>query len=96
MIFANSNGNPVTTSRVIAEAFGKQHKNVIQSIERLECSEEFTKLNFQPSEYTDPTGRKLPEYIITRDGFTFLAIGFTGTKAAGFNRLNFQPVEYTA
>jgi len=72
----------VTTSRQIAEAFNKQHKNVIQKLETLECSEEFTELNFQPSEYIDSTGRKLKEYTITRDGFMFVVMGFTGKKAA--------------
>lgn len=80
----NNNGKLVTSSRLVAEKFGKLHKNVIQSIEKLECSEEFTGLNFQLSEYTDPTGRKLPEYIITKDGFSFLVMGFTGKGAAKF------------
>ena len=56
----------------------------MQSIERLEVPEDFTKLNFQPSEYTDPTGRKLPMYQLTRDGFTLLAMGFTGARAMKF------------
>lgn len=77
-------GKPTTTSRLIAEAFGKQHKNVIQNIDKLECSEDFSRLNFQPADYTDNQGKKRPEYIITRDGFTFLAMGFTGTRAAKF------------
>ena len=68
----------------VAAHFDKQHKNVLQSIRNLECSQEFTELNFQPSEYTDPTGRKLESYKITRDGFAFLAMGFTGKKAAAW------------
>lgn len=68
----------------VANHFDKQHKNVLQSIRNLECSQEFTELNFQPSEYTDPTGRKLESYKITRDGFAFLAMGFTGKKAAAW------------
>ena len=68
----------------IAIHFEKQHKNVLRDIRNLECSQEFTGLNFEPSEYTDPTGRKLESYKITRDGFTFLAMGFTGKKAAAW------------
>jgi Rha family phage regulatory protein len=71
-----------TTSRLIAQRFNKQHKNVIQRLESIECSEEFTRLNFQLSEYLDPTGRSLKEYQVTRDGFMFLVMGFTGKKAA--------------
>lgn len=74
----------VTTSVNVAEVFGKQHKNVLQDIRNLDCSEEFTRLNFQPCEYTDPTGRKLPMYTMTRDGFTFLVMGYRGKKAAQF------------
>lgn len=75
-------GEVWTTSLLIAEKFGKQHKNVIQAIGNLECSMEFAGLNFQLSEYTDSTGRTLPMYRITRDGFSFLAMGFTGRAAA--------------
>ncbi|EFG7411633.1 transcriptional regulator [Escherichia coli] len=78
------NGRAVTTSVTVAEFFRKLHKNVIQKIEALECSSEFTELNFKPSEYTDSTGRKLPMYQITKNGFVFLVMGFTGKKAAAF------------
>ncbi|HGU2589101.1 TPA: Rha family transcriptional regulator, partial [Escherichia coli] len=78
------NGRAVTTSVAVAEFFRKLHKNVIQKIEALECSSEFTELNFKPSEYTDSTGRKLPMYQITKNGFVFLVMGFTGKKAAAF------------
>lgn len=77
-------GKVVVSSRDVAKKFGKLHKNVLRDIENLECSRSFTELNFEPSEYTDPTGRKLPEVLMTRDGFTFLAMGFTGAKAAQF------------
>ena len=38
----------VTTSRIIAEYFGKAHRNVSQTIENLDCGEEFNLLNFKP------------------------------------------------
>ena len=77
-------GRVVTSSLAVATYFAKDHKNVIQKIQSLDCSPEFTELSFQLSEYTDPTGRKLPCYEITRDGFAFLAMGFTGKRAAKF------------
>ena len=58
------------TRRQVAEHFGKQHKNVLQSIGNLECSDEFARLNFQPSEYLDDKGEARAEYATTRDGFT--------------------------
>jgi len=72
------------TSLAIAKAFDKNHRDVLKSIRNLECSEEFTERNFAPSEYTDPTGRKLPMYELTRDGAVFLIMGYTGKEAARF------------
>lgn len=84
-------GIPVTTSRAVAEQFGKQHKNVIQAIEGLratldetEDGRAFNRLNFQPVTLPDGKGEKRPAYILTRDGFTLLAMGFTGAKAVQF------------
>ena len=76
-----------TTSRDVAAKFKKNHRDVIRSVKNLDCSEEFTQRNFALSEYRDPTGRTLPQYLMTRDGFTFLAMGFTGPKAARFKEL---------
>lgn len=78
------NHRPITTSTAVAEFFGKQHKNVIQKIETLDCSPEFNGLNFQPVKYTDAKGEKRPSYEMTKDGFVFLVMGFTGKKAAAF------------
>lgn len=75
-------GHGWASSLQVAEHFGKSHKNVLQSIRNLECSPEFTELNFQLSEFTDSTGRTLPCYMMTRDGFAMLAFGFTGKAAA--------------
>ena len=72
----------VTTSLEISNHFGKKHKNVLQAIENLECSDEFVKLNFQPISYRDGMNREKPAYEITRDGFVFLCMGFTGSAAA--------------
>ena len=78
------NNRPVVSSRKVAEVFEKEHYNVIRDIRNLECSKSFADLNFELSEYEDITGRVLPEYLMTRDGFSFLAMGFTGAKAAAW------------
>lgn len=77
-------GKAVTTSLKIAEVFGKQHKNVIDAIRRLDIPSEFNQLNFKPVEYTDAKGERRPMYLVTRDGFTLLAMGFTGKAAMQF------------
>ena len=78
-------GKAVTSSMKVAEVFGKQHKNVIQAIEKLlEDQDVFNRLNFQPVEYVDAKGEKRPMYEMDRDGFTLLAMGFTGKQALQF------------
>lgn len=74
----------MTDSLKVAEYFGKQHKNVLKSIKELNCSPEFWRLNFKPSNYIDERGKKQPIYLMTQDGFTLLAMGFTGKKAMQF------------
>lgn len=78
------NGMAMTDSRRIASKFGKRHADVLRSIKNLECSADFTERNFLPSQYKDGSGRVLPTYKVTRDGFTFLITGFTGKEAAKY------------
>ncbi len=73
---------PITTSVLVAEKFGKKHKSVLRAIENLECSAKFTGRNFALSKYQDSTGRTLPMFEMTKDGFVFLVMGFRGKKAA--------------
>lgn len=79
-----NNGKAVTTSRDVADYFGKLHKDVLKKIESLGCSPNFTKRNFTLSDYSDSSGRKLPMFEMTKDGFVFLVMGFTGKRAAEF------------
>ena len=78
------NGRAVTTSVAIAEFFRKMHKDVLKKIDNLECSQKFSERNFAPAEYLDEQGKKRPMYKITKNGFVFLVMGFTGKKAAAF------------
>ena len=81
---AVSNGKVTTTSLKIAEVFCKPHKDVLKAIRSLETPEDFNRRNFSPVEYSDAKGEKRPAYCITKDGFTLLAMGFTGAKAMQF------------
>jgi Rha family phage regulatory protein len=78
------------SSRQVAEEFGKEHYNVLRDIENLDCSTEFTALNFEGSKYKDSTGKSNPEYLMTKDGFTFLVMGYRGKKAARFKEAYIQ------
>ena len=83
---SNTNGQITTTSTQVAQHFGKANKSVLRAIRNLECSTEFHQRNFAPviTEYQNGKGgtQEATEYTITRDGFVFLAMGFTGKEAA--------------
>lgn len=74
----------VTTSLKVAEIFRKRHDIVLRDIRSLDCSDGFTSHNFVESKYKDSTGKYNPMYYITKDGFTFLVMGYRGKKAAEF------------
>lgn len=81
------NGRAVTTSLAVALYFKKMHKNVIQKIESLDCSPGFASANFSAHVENIKAGavnRDSRSYQITKDGFVFLVMGFTGKKAAAF------------
>ena len=81
------NQQAVTTSLHISEFFGKPHGDVLKSIRALECSELFRAGNFSLSCYSRKNGnvtKTYPMYYIAKDGFVFLAMGFTGKIAAKF------------
>lgn len=79
-----SDGKTTTTSLKIAEVFGKQHKDILKAIRDLDCPDEFAERNFAPGTYKDANNQDRPMYFVTRDGFTLLAMGFTGEKAMQF------------
>lgn len=72
-----------TSSRQVAEKFEKEHRNVLQSIDGIKSqmvTAEFSALFIETS-YKAGTGKSYKEYLMTRDGFSLLAMGFTGEKA---------------
>jgi Rha family phage regulatory protein len=76
-------GIPVVSSRSVAETFNKRHAHVLRAIDNCECSNEFRESNFGVSYYREGKG-KYKEYLLTKDGFAFTVMGFTGKKAARF------------
>lgn len=72
----------VVSSRQLADNFGKEHKNVLRDIENIKVSLGINfELYFYESTYVASNGKTNPEYLMNRDGFTLLAMGFTGAKA---------------
>lgn len=84
LVKVNSYGRDVTTSLIVAQVFGKEHKNVLRDIENLSCSADFNRLNFERIKYLDTRNREQTAYEMTKDGFSFLVMGYTGDKAGEF------------
>lgn len=89
------NNEIITSSRKVAEVFGKEHYHVLRDIDTLidSIKDEKTidtskigciKKMFFVSEYRDKTNRTQKEYLMNRDGFSLLVMGFTGEKALGW------------
>lgn len=82
LVYLNNN-EAVCDSLLVAEKFGKRHADVIEKIEKI-ISDDSTENSVQcfiPSCYKDGTGKNNKMYLMNRDGFTFLVMGFTGKKA---------------
>ena len=80
------NNNIYCSSLQVAQEFDKLHKIIMRDIRELDCSDDFRKHNFVPtSQNVDmPNGgtRKENMFLMTRDGFMFLVMGYRGKKAA--------------
>ena len=96
IILSTQNGEPVASSREVAKRFGKNHRDVLRAIDDLlegvrkiaqtPAPEGYPQNGDTPmffkSEYTHPQNhQKYPMYLMNRDGFALLAMGFTGKEA---------------
>ena len=81
-----NNGQAVTSSLQVAEYFGKKHQHVMEKVRALlaEIPSDWGVSNFRQSSYFNLQGKEQPCYEMTKDGFTLLAMGFTGKKAMEF------------
>lgn len=86
LVFRGEDGKVLTTSLLVAEKFGKRHGDVLRSIESVisQTPENQSERNFALSEYQDASGKNNPMYVMTKDGFSILVMGFTGVSAMSF------------
>jgi Rha family phage regulatory protein len=77
-------GDIFASSLDVANEFGKLHKHVLDSIKSGDFSENFSRTNFRLAHYKDTQDKPRPYFFMTRDGFSFIVMGFTGKKAAMF------------
>ncbi|MDQ0417572.1 Rha family phage regulatory protein [Croceifilum oryzae] len=81
IVFVEDN-QMVTDSLTVAEVFGKRHDNVVRDIQALDCSKEFSLLNFEEREDTYHINNRRTLYHLTKDGLMFLVMGYRGSKVA--------------
>lgn len=100
IVLSTQNGEPVASSREIAKRFGKEHKHVLAAIRQILVAENSATKFFHEGTF-EYRGQKFPEYLMNRDGFSLLAMGFTGKEAvqwklkyiAAFNAMEKQLAE---
>ena len=81
IVLSTKSGKPVASSRQVAENFGKEHKDTLESIRQILAAENSaTKSMFYETTFEN-RGKQYPMYLMNRDGFTLLAMGFTGKAA---------------
>ena len=84
LVFRGQNDQVKTNSVLVAKVFNKEHGKVMRDIANLKCSNDFRAANFGLSSYVNEQNKEFPMYEMTKDGFTFLVMGYTGQKAAEF------------
>ena len=85
IVYKSQKGNPVTNSLLVAEKFEKNHRDVTESIRRLLSAENSAVKNmFFETTYKNTRNQKQPVFVMNRDGFSLLVMGFTGEKALNF------------
>ena len=75
-------GKQMVSSQLVADKFEKAHRDVLRAIKNLDCSKEFKVRNFAQCSFKNKMNREYEGFMMTRDGFSFLCMGFTGKKAA--------------
>lgn len=95
VVFENKDEQVFCTSLDVAKVFGKQHKDILEIIRskiRNKEIQNFNGRNFSSVKYKDAKGEMRPAYQLTKDGFSFIAMGLTGKKACGLKSLLSMPL----
>lgn len=84
-LLLNHEDQPMTSSRLVAQRFGKRHSDVLRTITALIPDlDEISRRNFALADYKDAQGKTRSEYRLTKDGFLLLAMSFTGKAATAW------------
>lgn len=83
IVFKSEDNRVLTNSLLVAEKFEKEHKHVLDAIRQILAAEKSATNFFAETTYSN-RGKEYPMYIMNRDGFSLLVMGFTGEKALKF------------
>lgn len=88
LVFKGENSQALTNSLLVAEKFGKTHDNVLKAIRNIigggVVKNNETTMFVESTYFNQQNGQDYPLFVMNRDGFTLLAMGFTGKKALQF------------
>lgn len=88
IVYRGESNQPLTNSKLVAEVFGKQHRNVVRDIKNLieggVLKNEQTQMFEETTYINEQNKQSYPMFIMNQDGFTLLAMGFNGKKAMEF------------
>ena len=85
LVFRDQNDQVITTSLLVAETFEKEHRNVLKAIRKLMSATNVAVAQmFDETTYVNEQGKEQPMFFMNRDGFTLLAMGFSGERALKF------------
>lgn len=84
-VYFNIENQPITTSKIVSEVFGKLHQTVMAKIDMLDTASDFFRGNFTEIQYTNEARGSEPVYEMTRDGFGFISMDFTGGQGIEFS-----------
>lgn len=88
LVYRGKDNQPLTNSLLVAETFGKEHRNVLRDIKNLieggVLKNEQTPMFEETTYMSEQNKQSYPLYVMNQDGFTLLAMGFNGKKAMEF------------
>ena len=88
IVYRGESNQPLTNSKLVAEVFGKEHRNVVRDIKNLieggVLKNEQTPMFEETTYINEQNKQSYPMFIMDQDGFTLLAMGFNGKKAMEF------------
>lgn len=88
LVYRGKDNQPLTNSLLVAETFGKEHRNVLRDIKNLieggVLKNEQTPMFEETTYISEQNKQSYPLYVMNQDGFTLLAMGFNGKKAMEF------------